>query len=167
MRTKHAKLKVPARGIVGSERIADGLPLTAGRLVVLVMLAAGCGATDGLVPVAGVVELDGDPLARTAVTFHPVASSSGAGGMAITDSSGRFEVYSPQGKKGMAAGEYKVTLSRREPKVPVVEGSAVIESDLTEFIPAKYSDLEKTELTATIGPKGDAELRFRLSDDDK
>lgn len=129
----------------------------------LVTLAAGCGAKDGLVPVAGVVELDGAPLERSAVTFRPLDGTAGPGGMAITDASGRFVIYSPQGKKGMAAGSYKVTVSRREPKTPVAEGTAVIDSDLVEFVPAKYSDAEKTELTATIGAKGDGELRFTLT----
>jgi len=129
----------------------------------IVLLAAGCGSKDGLVPVAGVVELDGAPLERSAVTFVPVDATAGPGGMAITDSSGRFAVYSPQGKKGMPPGSYKVTVSRRESKTPVVEGSAVIDSDLVEKVPGTYSDPEKTELTATIGAKGDGELRFTLT----
>lgn len=129
----------------------------------LVPLVAGCGAKDGLVPVAGVVELDGAPLERSAVTFRPLDGTAGPGGMAITDASGRFVIYSPQGKKGMTAGSYKVTVSRREPKTPVAEGTAVIDSDLVEFVPANYSDPEKTELTATIGTKGDGELRFTLT----
>lgn len=137
---------------------------TAPALVgLLVALVAGCGAKDGLVPVGGVVELDGAPLERSAVTFVPVDGTAGPGGMAITDAAGRFVVYSAQGKKGIAAGSYKVTVSRREPKTPVVEGSAVIDTDLVEFVPARYSDPEKTELTATIGAKGDGELRFTLT----
>jgi len=75
---------------------------------------------------------------------------------------GRFVVYSPQGKQGMPPGSYKVTVSRREPKTPVAEGTAVIDSDLVEQVPAAYSDPEKTELSATIGAKGDGELRFTL-----
>jgi hypothetical protein len=63
----------------------------------------------------------------------------------------------------MAAGTYKVTVSRREPKTPVTEGTAVIDSDLVEQVPAKYSDPEKTELTATIGAQGDDGLQFELS----
>jgi hypothetical protein len=129
----------------------------------VVSLTGGCGSKDGLVPVAGVVELDGAPLERSAVTFVPLDGTAGPGGMAITDASGRFVVYSAQGKKGMAAGSYKVTVSRREPKTPVVEGSAVIDTDLVEQVPGTYSDPEKTELTATIGPKGDGELRFTLT----
>jgi hypothetical protein len=129
----------------------------------LVSLAAGCGAKDGLVPVAGIVELDGAPLERSAVTFRPLDGTAGPGGMAITDAAGRFVIYSPQGKKGMTPGSYKVTVSRRESKTPVVEGSAVIDSDLVEKVPGAYSDPEKTELTATIGAKGDGELRFQLT----
>jgi hypothetical protein len=136
------------------------MPVLAGLIV---LLAAGCGSKDGLVPVAGVVELDGAPLERSAVTFVPADATAGPGGMAITDAAGRFVVYSAQGKKGMAAGSYKVTVSRREPKTPVVEGSAVIDSDLVEKVPGTYSDPEKTELTATIGAKGDGELRFTLT----
>ena len=131
------------------------------------VITAGCGSSDGLVPVAGVVQLDGAPLDRTAVTFLPTSAGAGPGGMAITDASGRFVVYSPQGKRGMAAGTYKVTVSRREPKTPVTEGSAVIESDLVEQVPARYSDPEKTELTATIGAQGDGALQFELSGEPK
>jgi len=131
------------------------------------VITAGCGSSDGLVPVAGVVKLDGAPLDRTAVTFLPTSAAAGPGGMAITDASGRFVVHSPQGKKGMAAGTYKVTVSRREPKTPVTEGTAVIESDLIEHVPARYSDPEKTELTATIGAQGDGALQFDLSGEPK
>jgi hypothetical protein len=45
----------------------------------------------------------------------------------------------------------------------VTEGTAVIDSDLVEQVPAKYSDPEKTELTATIGAQGDDGLQFELS----
>lgn len=153
---------VSAGGFAGHRHVRvarAGVLLVVGTVVVL---AGGCGAKDGLVPVAGLVELDGAPLERCAVTFLPVEAK-GPGGMAITDATGRFVVYSPQGNKGMAAGSYKVTVSRREPKTPVVEGSAVIDTDLVEFVPARYSDPEKTELTATIGAKGDGELRFTLT----
>ena len=131
------------------------------------VITAGCGSSDGLVPVAGMVQLDGVPLDRTAVTFLATSPGAGPGGIAITDASGRFVVHSPQGKRGMAAGTYKVTVSRREPKTPVTEGSAVIDSDLVEHLPAKYSDPEKTELTATIGAQGDGALRFELSGEPK
>jgi hypothetical protein len=166
--TPHLKRVAVGSGGHGRARVWSRQPLaTASIVTCCAVIAVGCGSSDGLVPVAGVVQFDGAPLDRTAVTFLPTSPAAGPGGMAITDASGRFVVHSPQGKRGMAAGTYKVTVSRREPKTPVTEGSAVIDSDLVEQVPAKYSDPEKTELTATIGARGDGALRFELSGEPK
>lgn len=118
---------------------------------------AGCGAGAGdLVPATGTVTVDDKPGAGAVVEFVPKPGTPGNGGTAVADESGRYEMATPQGKKGLAPGEYKVVLSFRrnadgsapDPNVPPIESSA------TERLPRKYSDREATELKATVAPGG-------------
>ncbi len=123
-------------------------------LLVALLAAVGCGdkGNDGLTPVSGTITVDGGPGNAAAVTFVPTGSTPGNGGHGSTDATGRYEITTPQGKKGLAPGEYKVTVSYRrnadgsvpDPNVPPIESSA------RELLASKYSDREKTELTATV-----------------
>jgi hypothetical protein len=114
---------------------------------------AGCGGTvDGLIPVTGTVTVDGKPGDGAAVAFVPKDGTPGNGGTAAAGADGKYEIVSPQGKKGLAPGTYKVTVSYRrnpdgsapDPKAPPIESQAV------EWLPAKFSDRDKTELSATV-----------------
>ena len=122
-------------------------------LLVASMILTGCGGeADGLVPATGTITIDNQPGANAAVAFVPQTGTPGNGGTAIADAAGHYEIVSPQGKKGIAAGNYKVTVSRRlnadgsppDPNVPEIESSA------KETLPIKYRDRDKTELTATV-----------------
>lgn len=118
----------------------------------MVMLAGCGGDADGLVPASGTITIDGQPGANAAIAFIPQGSAPGNGGTALTDASGKFEIATPQGKKGLAPGSYKVTVSRRlnpdgsppDPNTPPMESSA------KESLPVKFTDRDKTELTATV-----------------
>jgi hypothetical protein len=121
--------------------------------------AAGCGggAADGLVLVAGVVKVDDQPAGNVLVTYVPQDKTPGNGGAGVTDSTGRYEVVTPQGKKGLPPGAYKVTLSRKlnpdgsppDPNVPPIESQA------RETLAARHTDPDKTD------------LKINLSADDK
>ena len=122
-------------------------------LLAALLAAAGCGGgSDGLTPAAGTVTVDGAPGDGAAVAFVPQAGTPGNGGTGVADKSGKYEITTPQGKKGLAPGQYKVTVSFRrnadgsapDPNVPPIESTA------SERLPAKYSDRDKTELTATV-----------------
>ena len=101
---------------------------------------AGCGGTgDGLVPVSGTVTVDGKPGEGAAVAFVPKDGTPGNGGSALADASGKYEITTPQGKKGLAPGAYKVTVSYRrnpdgsapDPNVPPIESKATRASATT------------------------------------
>jgi hypothetical protein len=87
------------------------------------------------------------------VSFIPQGNTSGNGGTGVADKTGKYEIATPQGKKGLPPGQYKVIVSYRrnkdgtapDPNVPPIESSAI------EVLPLKYSDREKTELSATVG----------------
>jgi hypothetical protein len=130
---------------------------TAGALLLGLSALAGCGGAggDGLAPVSGTVTIDGKPGDGAAVAFLPDAGTPGNGGTALADSTGHYDIQTPQGKKGLPPGKYKVTVSYRrnkdgsapDPNVPPIESTA------TELLPPKYSSAEKTELAATVGPE--------------
>ncbi len=126
--------------------------VTAGTLLLGLLTVVGCGGGHGLTPVTGIVTLDGKPGDGASVAFIPAAGTPGNGGTALADQTGRYEIRTPQGKKGLPPGQYKVTVSYRrnpdgsvpDPNVPPIESKAV------EWLPAKYTDATKTELTATV-----------------
>lgn len=126
------------------------------------LAAAGCGS-NGRVPASGIVLLDGEPLPQAKVTFAPAEGTVGAGGMAITDAAGRFELFTPQGETGLAPGRYRVTVNKAELKGAFEEGIAVTDADVKELLPPRYSDPAKTELTQTVGTGAGEAMRLQLT----
>jgi len=117
---------------------------------------AGCGSPlPSLTPVTGAVTYDGKPLEDAFVVFLPQGDTKGHGGMGKTNAAGRYEVMAAKGngRKGLPSGEYKVVISRRRlpdgslppPKVPPIESGA------RETVPERYTKVEETPLSATIG----------------
>ena len=122
-------------------------------LSIVLLTSVGCGGnSDGLVPTTGTITIDGQPGSNASVAFIPQAGTSGNGGTAATDATGKFEILTPQGKKGLLPGKYKVTVSRRlnDDGTPPDPNTPPIESSAKERLPLKYTDREKTELSATI-----------------
>jgi hypothetical protein len=131
------------------------------------VLAVGCGGSGGgeaTVPVVGNIKVDGEPAPNAVIRLIPQGTTGGQGGGGATDSTGRYEVSTPQGKKGLPPGQYKVTVSRRlnpdgsppDPNTPPIESKAI------ETLPAKYSDLTKTELSLNISPDDKRSFDFDL-----
>jgi hypothetical protein len=123
-------------------------------LFVAAFTLAGCGGSgDGLTPVTGTITVDGAAGDGAAVAFVPQGSTPGNGGTALADKSGKYEIMTPQGKKGLPPGQYKVTVSlRRNPDgAPVDPNVPPMDSKAVEVLPAKFSDRERTELSATVG----------------
>ncbi len=137
---------------------------------VLVLLAAGCGSRKSnmppLVPVEGVVILDGKPLAEANVQFHPVGNTQGRGAAANTDADGRYSLISPDGSKGAPVGDYKVVVSKLVMPdgslFSAAEGVAPMDSPAREAVPARYNDYERTVLTAKV-PDGGGTVDFPLT----
>jgi hypothetical protein len=127
--------------------------LVCATLFAMCAALAGCGAGAGdLVPATGTITVDDKPGAGVVVQFVPKPGTPGNGGTAVADESGKYEMATPQGKKGLPPGEYAVVLSYRrnadgsapDPNVPPIESGA------TERLPKKYSDRDATELKATV-----------------
>lgn len=132
----------------------------------LLILGLGCGSSQPaipLIPVSGVVTLDGSPVDQAKVTFVPQLETKGNGGWGITDASGKYMIKTPQGAVGIPAGEYNVAISKRLNP----DGSAPnpdeppIESKARETLPINVSDESKTTLKATVSAST-KELHWKL-----
>ncbi len=130
----------------------------------------GCGGSSGgaagdLIPVVGNIKIDDLATGNVLVSYQPTGATKGNGGSGTTDSTGRYEVSTPQGKKGLPVGEYKVTVSLRlnpdgsapDPNIPPIESQA------REMMAPKYSDLRKTELTIKINAGDSRSFDFSLN----
>jgi hypothetical protein len=115
----------------------------------------GCAHEEGRVPVRGTVTWDGQPLENAAVTFEPLEGTSGAGGIGSTTKDGSYSLVNPQRMKGVMPGKYRVTVSQLDmPKIDQTKGVVQVGPDRKEKLPPRYSDPEKTELTATVEKTG-------------
>lgn len=133
-------------------------------LAMVIAIMTGCGQTDGLVPVGGTVKLDGAPLSGAVVMFHAEPGVRGNGGSAMTDAAGRFTLLTPQARKGVFPGVYRITVSCRKPTAEaerriaelVASGlpPAMSDADLKEALPAAYTQPDRTTLRQEVGPAG-------------
>ncbi|WP_406698260.1 carboxypeptidase-like regulatory domain-containing protein [Singulisphaera sp. Ch08] len=119
--------------------------------------------TDGpdfsnLVPVRGVVTLNGEPLVGAVVTFLPPQWSPGVG---ETDAKGEYTLSS-SGRPGISPGEYKVAISLLlsaegepqglAPRSSLAQPPSMLSSK--EMLPREYADLGTSKLTAKFGQSG-------------
>jgi hypothetical protein len=117
---------------------------------------AGCGGegtNPNLVPVAGTVTLDNQPLVDATVTFIPLASTAGQGGTGRTGPDGKYELMHFREGKGVDPGEYMVVVSKMVQRdgsaIPIGTLSAA-EMDIREMIPRKFSDYNGSSLKTTV-----------------
>lgn len=121
--------------------------------------------TAQLVSVTGTVLLDGKPLSRVAVNFHPAnLADGGEAAVGVTDETGKYALStsipgSPQGPvAGALPGEYRVFIT----KLVMPDGSAVA-ADVTDadaeamnarqLLPPKYSHFENSQLKGAVKPE--------------
>ncbi len=129
-------------------------------ILVSLSVIAGCGGPTGdRVPLAGEVTLDGQPLDRGSIEFHPDGEGSITGGVIVD---GKFEIPAEQGAK---PGKYSVRIFASGDSVevdpdmgPGPEAENVVSEEL---IPAKFNT--ETELTAEVGDQGAESLRFEIT----
>lgn len=128
----------------------------------LCLTLSGCGGSDlDLVPVSGVVTLDGQPLENASVTFAPITDASIAPtSTGRTDKDGRFTLSTIQGESGAIVAEHKVII--------FVEGEADEGDDASansksNTIPDRYNN--NSELRKTVPPEGLENAEFRLTSD--
>lgn len=141
----------------------------------LALLAPGCSTKPpAVVPVEGVVTLDGVPLPRAHVEFVPDLKDFGAeyNSSAVTDENGRFTlVCALGGQPGAAVATHKVLVTEHTPDE--LRGmSAQAQTDLARYmsqlknrpIPEAYANLAKTPLTVEVkAGQGPVELKLTRS----
>jgi len=125
-------------------------------------LGIGCGQTQAeyetpeLVPVEGVVTINGQPEPGVLVTFNPMGSTSGQIAYGLSDSSGKFVCEYSQGGVGCPQGQYAVTCSKMVTPdgKPIPEGASAADVMATDMIPARYRDYREPFMTEQVGPTG-------------
>jgi hypothetical protein len=139
---------------------------------VLVALFAGCSKTDpSLVTVSGRVTFNDQPLANAMVTFIPKDGTSGFGGVGKTDAAGKYKLRgSRDDAAGIPPGEYRVVISKRlmpdGSEVPADDKTPPMNSPAKESLPAAYSSMAASTLSATVRAGG-GPIDFGLRDKKK
>ena len=126
------------------------------------LFVTGCAPTPPtIVPVSGVVTLNGKPLPGAEVQFVPMIQ--GFGGeyiaTAITDENGRFEL-TVLGQSGACAVENRITVSegplpddaRGQSGASQMRASRFLASLKNRPIPTKYTTLAQSTLSMTVTP---------------
>src|SRR2546423_8011399 len=80
---------------------------------------AGCGGSEKIVPVSGVVKLNGQPLANAHVSFQPTASGNnpkaGVGSYGVTDASGKYWLKTADtDSTGAVVGTHRVEINLKQ-----------------------------------------------------
>ena len=145
---------------------------TPGAAVLAVALAlAGCTkAPPAIVPVEGVVTINGQPLPNATVTFVPMIQGYGAEYIATgtTDDKGRYKVECRVGP-GACACENRVTVADASPPEKARGQSGEAQAELTQYtatlknrpIPPDYITAAKTPLVLTVAA-GQTEYKLEL-----
>jgi hypothetical protein len=108
----------------------------------ILFLFSGCGPK--IVSVTGEVFYDSKPAPDISVLFEPKSESTriADSGIAVTDLSGRFTIFSTGSKKrnGIEPGEYTVFMGWKNPNVPadVPEGTAIKPVNSPYQFPEKF-----------------------------
>ncbi|TWT78151.1 hypothetical protein Pla123a_09410 [Posidoniimonas polymericola] len=122
--------------------------------VACAVLTVGCGSSEGLVPVEGVVTLDGAPLPQAQVVFYQPGGGPETNFTDVTDDQGRFTL-SPlrSDTPGAKPGKYQVTLRT---------GFAGPELLETDPIPKELVPPSQQEFEYEVPAGGDAAVEFKI-----
>ena len=124
---------------------------------------------------SGTVTLDGTPVERATITFYPLDGQKPAN--ATTDANGAFELTSFNAGDGATPGSFGVAIQ----KFPAIEIETIpggtpydesmntdegpspdSEKDPVNELPEKYSNYEKSGLSATVVTDGENVFTFEL-----
>jgi hypothetical protein len=136
-------------------------------LISILLLFTGCGQK--IVSVTGEVLYDGKPAPDIAVLFEPKSNSAkiAEAGLAVTDSGGRFTLFSAGTKKrnGIEPGEYTVFMGWKDPNAPknVPEGATIKPANSPYQLPEK---LVNHNVVVTVHGNGTNRFVFRVTADD-
>jgi hypothetical protein len=141
-------------------------------LLLLFAACQGCGGgggvTEKLVPVSGMIQLDGRPSAGVGLSFMPAPGTKAVGGCwGVTDAEGKFKVIHLSNKEGIPPGKYHVLFSRKVKSdgTPLGANESPTMTQSQESIAKMYSDPAKVGLhnLADIPAKGTTNLDFKIS----
>ncbi len=130
----------------------------------MLLALTGCGQS-GLVPVRGIVILDGKPLARATVVFI-AADDGGRDANGFTDAEGKFELSTLAPKDGALPGAYKIVIQYSEPGEPAGEFTSAEEARKAgvkaaaarprkmPLLPAIYTEPDQTVLKQQVPAPG-------------
>jgi hypothetical protein len=136
--------------------------------VIVCASALGCGGSDAakIVPVSGVVTLNGKPLAGATVAFSPVAKegdvNAGDGSVGKTNADGEYTLTTSRSAPGAQVGKHRVRIS-----VLSQQSGGSDERPprggwpLKDKIPGRYND--DTKLIFEVTPNGPNNADFALT----
>jgi len=136
-------------------------------VVISLLSLAGCERGPRIVPVSGVITLDGKPVKDAAVMF--LSTPGGRVATGNTDAAGRYSLTTHPSGNGAYEGTHTVTVTlyrdESSPGTNTPEG-AVSGSSLVKFVwlvPEKYSRPSESGLTATVkyGEKGNYDFDLK------
>jgi hypothetical protein len=149
--------------------------ITAAGLV-LALGAAGCGAPK-VVPVSGVVKLNGKPYKNAVVSFQPVGDKDnpnpGRGSVGVTDENGQFALTHDGAGSGALVGKHRVRIfTQLGADIPDTEGDPAAadaatkargkkKPSLTELIPPEWNEHSDKEFA--VPAAGTSEANFDIS----
>ena len=149
-------------------------------LCFVLLLSFGCDKKrmKGLVPAQGVVTFNGEPVAGAMVMFTPVQIGTEAVAAATTtDEKGAFKMTTVDPGDGVFPGDYNVTVVKDEMQGGMTLEQARLNSEnpdearkrgpaeeatVVHHLPARYADLNTTDLKVTIPAGGQKDIVFAL-----
>lgn len=128
---------------------------------------AACSAErDRIVPVTGVVEYKGAPLANVSVTFTPETGRSANG---VTREDGTFELTTYESGDGAIAGSHVVTITALGEAVPeeIPENYSYTQQgkEAASRVPRHYAESALSGLKAIVKTDGENRFKFELTDE--
>lgn len=137
-------------------------------LIIVSLMISGCGGGVGdapkTVPARGTVTYKGTPMAKISVAFIP-AEGVGQIAEAITDAEGNFELQTREPRDGAMPGNYKVAMNYVPDTIADMPGFTDGKKSEPSTIPVKYSDADKSNITATVDKdESKNEFKFELTD---
>ena len=135
-------------------------------VVCAVVAMTGCNRSQfKLVPVSGVVTMDGQPLEGAVVSFQPIATegdNSGPGSSGRTDASGKFSLatQAKEPEPGAVVAQHKVRISMGGGDTPPPDDSDEDVEPVFEGIPMRYN--LKSELKFVVPADGSDQANFDL-----
>ena len=123
----------------------------------------GCGGVPPMVPVSGVVTVDGKPMAHVQVGFLPDTEefdpTRHGSGLGVTDAQGNYVVKNAAGQEGLWPGKYKVTFTlmvdklKKQP-LPYDAKPSEVPGGVTNMLPTRYELPGSTPESVAVPAEG-------------